>query len=673
MSLEEFNKRFIAKFGSLDVTMDGDFTGVRNTYWTHNCGKHDPVTKNGWGWLEGTDKLCRPCFYENKKAAAKAAKPGYNPPNFDSTLEKAKIKYNNRYTYVVPENSHTLRHSTIIEITCTVHNQTFSTSLVNHAVHQIHGGCTKCRYENQVTDEEYQIRIDNKLSNTPEILSVLKLTTKYHPDNDVEIECKLHGKSITTLGKFLGRAKPCVKCRPAGPSPVDLIVKDPDIQNVIDIASDKFDNNYEYDITSTLSNPSSSDIINIRCKLHDVTISNSMLNHVNSKTGLCKDCGQDARVKGKQKPENELIDMIDKVIADNSNIVRITKLDDKYTLKGKVEIECKIHGCETIDLATVIVHRKKGCFKCCFDGTKKIHEKSQDDFDVELRKTKPDIKYDLLEEWRGNSTLVRVYCGNVEHDPEDRKASALLGKYACLQCAYSSPHYKQMNIKSYDDWLKEATAMYGTRFTYELLEEWRGVENTKIKVTCPDHPDANDITTPTQHLRRSNGCVDCSFGKQVSDGELEWFFYLSDPNIITQYKVPNSGRAGAVDGYDPTTNTLFMYHGTHWHGDFREKSPSDVNKNNGMTYQELNDRTKRMEQKYLDMGYNLKIIWEIDWNNFKQKNRITFDIGIDTTGKKKVIRVRTMRYKTLMKPLPKLILEEIKSNRKPLGDDLFEW
>lgn len=64
-----------------------------------------------------------------------------------------------------------------------------------------------------------------------------------------------------------------------------------------------------------------------------------------------------------------------------------------------------------------------------------------------------------------------------------------------------------------------------------------------------------------------------------------------------------------VDGYDPQTNTVYLYHGGFWHGDLSKYDPDEKHPIVGLTMKELYENTKRYEQTIIDAGYNLVVMW----------------------------------------------------------------
>lgn len=64
-----------------------------------------------------------------------------------------------------------------------------------------------------------------------------------------------------------------------------------------------------------------------------------------------------------------------------------------------------------------------------------------------------------------------------------------------------------------------------------------------------------------------------------------------------------------MDGYEPTTKTVFQYHGCHFHG-----CPVHCKQDNA---RELFQKTQQQDQKIRDAGYNLVVVWECETPGYK--------------------------------------------------------
>ena len=71
------------------------------------------------------------------------------------------------------------------------------------------------------------------------------------------------------------------------------------------------------------------------------------------------------------------------------------------------------------------------------------------------------------------------------------------------------------------------------------------------------------------------------------------------------------------DGYCKEINTIYEYHGDYWHGNPKIYSCDTINKITKTTMGELYKKTVERERKIKELGYNLVVMWEIDWKQIK--------------------------------------------------------
>ena len=102
--------------------------------------------------------------------------------------------------------------------------------------------------------------------------------------------------------------------------------------------------------------------------------------------------------------------------------------------------------------------------------------------------------------------------------------------------------------------------------------------------------------------------------------QILWLNLLSKLNNIhiqhavndSEYKIPNTRYY--ADGYCKETNTIYEFHGDYWHGCPKRYNPNALNQVCNKTFKELYENTLKKEQTIKDLGYNLVVIWESDWN-----------------------------------------------------------
>jgi hypothetical protein len=100
-------------------------------------------------------------------------------------------------------------------------------------------------------------------------------------------------------------------------------------------------------------------------------------------------------------------------------------------------------------------------------------------------------------------------------------------------------------------------------------------------------------------------------GRGKSQEETEWLDKIGVHPDYRQHKITSiSGKTYIVDGYDPSTNTVYEWNGSFWHGnpdyyDLNENHPIVKN----LTYGEIYKKTIDRQQDILDSGFNLIVEW----------------------------------------------------------------
>ncbi|ASV44136.1 hypothetical protein PBI_SCTP2_121 [Salicola phage SCTP-2] len=76
-----------------------------------------------------------------------------------------------------------------------------------------------------------------------------------------------------------------------------------------------------------------------------------------------------------------------------------------------------------------------------------------------------------------------------------------------------------------------------------------------------------------------------------------------------------------VDGFDPETNTVYQFHGDYWHGNPDVYDQNRTHGHRNVTYRELYENTKRIDNEIEGYGYNLVIMWENDYRRQRASYR----------------------------------------------------
>ena len=164
-------------------------------------------------------------------------------------------------------------------------------------------------------------------------------------------------------------------------------------------------------------------------------------------------------------------------------------------------------------------------------------------------------------------------------------------------------------IYSNDEYIKKVRLVHGNKYDYSKVS----YENShkKICIICKKHGDF--FQTPNSHLN-GNGCPKCIH--IISKSEIEFLNYVNISNkseVRQKYIKPYK-----VDAYDIKTNTIYEFLGNYYHGNPTLFDLSDYNKKCHKTFGELYQRTFEKFKKLKSFGYNIKYIWELEWEKYKK-------------------------------------------------------
>ncbi len=147
----------------------------------------------------------------------------------------------------------------------------------------------------------------------------------------------------------------------------------------------------------------------------------------------------------------------------------------------------------------------------------------------------------------------------------------------------------------------------------------------KVNLRCVEH-DVWFSQHVGSHLNKRFGCPACkrvqqaaitkemhnqgilggkSF-KSVSKLETAWLNGLNVPE--RQFRLKDVENYN-VDGYDPATNTVYLFHGRFWHGCPETYHPEETHPIIGLKMKELHESTITWERKIINAGYNLVVKW----------------------------------------------------------------
>lgn len=257
--------------------------------------------------------------------------------------------------------------------------------------------------------------------------------------------------------------------------------------------------------------------------------------------------------------------------------------------RNKITIICPNHGEFMLRPDIHIGNRCGGCPKCGI-GTMGLKEF------IDKANIIHNNKYDYSNvDCVNNKTKVIITC-SIHGDFEQTPSKHIIGQ-GCPFCNRSEicGSKKMTN----DEFINNANKIHQNRYTYNKTMYTYAKE--KVWVTCPLHGDFN--ITPDSHLRGS-GCKKC--GHNVSLSGDKWLDSFNNKNIEREVVIKIGDRKFKVDGIDYTTNTIYEYFGSFWHGD---PTKNGVHPILNKTYKELYDKTIDKINYIKSHGFNIIQKW----------------------------------------------------------------
>ena len=409
-------------------------------------------------------------------------------------------------------------------------------------------------------------------------------------DLNVIIICKMHGEFLQTPYTHL-HSNGCKKC-----GYENLKLKK--LGNTEDfIKKSKLKHNDKYDYSKVVYKNAKSHVT-IICKIHGEFIQTPD-KHLQ---GGCKKCGINSATL-KQRGNTE--EFIKKAIKIHGDIYNYSKLN-YISCYDKVVIICKIHGEFLQQPASHI--QGNGCKKC---GTENAQLKQADNTETFIKKAVKihgDIyNYSKLNYINTNKKII-IICE--KHGDFLQQPNNHLQGQGCNKCGTENAHLKQTD--NTETFIKKAVKIHGDKYNYSKVNYIKSVEN--VIITCKIHGDFYQI--PSTHLSGC-GCSKCTM--RYSKKAINYLNFISKFNDIyiqhaendKEYLIPNTKYK--ADGYCISTNTIYEFHGTIYHGDPRLCNPNECNYLK-QKYGDLYKKTIEREKLITSLGYKLVVMWEYDWN-----------------------------------------------------------
>jgi hypothetical protein len=169
-----------------------------------------------------------------------------------------------------------------------------------------------------------------------------------------------------------------------------------------------------------------------------------------------------------------------------------------------------------------------------------------------------------------------------------------------------------------EEFIKKAKLKHGDKYDYSKVEYL--TSKTKVIIICKIHGDFEQ--SPNSHISQKQGCPKCNPCGYSKKAIKYLNFIATYNNILIQHAENNSEyiiptTKCKADGFCAETNTIYEFHGTVYHGDPRVCNTNEYNYL-GKKYGELYEKTLEREKMIKELGYQLVVMWEYDWDKINK-------------------------------------------------------
>jgi hypothetical protein len=327
--------------------------------------------------------------------------------------------------------------------------------------------------------------------------------------------------------------------------------------------------------------------------------------HSHLKNHGCKKCGiKNRNINHSSNTEKFIIKA--KIL--HNNFYNYSKTIYK-NYNEKVIIICKEHG-EFLQKPKEHLNNH-GCKKC--DIQKKYNEQF-----IKKCIEKHGNLYDYTNsKYINSNTKIKIICK--EHGEFKQKPAKHIQNGGCKKCGVLKSSKKKSS--NTNDFIIKSKTIHNEIYDYSKVNYINN--RVKVIIICNKHGVFNQ--TPADHLNGS-GCPKCY--SNYSKVQIQWLEFLEKYYNINikhamnggEFRIPNTRYSS--DGYCKETNTIYEFHGDYYHGNPKIFKPEEINKLCKTTQGELYQKTLEKEQKIKELGFNLIVIWELDWYKINKSIKI---------------------------------------------------
>ncbi len=402
----------------------------------------------------------------------------------------------------------------------------------------------------------------------------------------IEVICKKHGSFLIRPSAHILQKQGCRKCSVENKRFTnDQFLKKANLLHK---------NKYDYSLINYITNKI---LVNIKCLKHGI-FSMRPDSHLNGQG--CPMCGIERRSKKITLSKEKFIDKCKLIHKDKYDYS-----DSIYMgVAKKIEIKCNKCLKKFKQRAGNHLYLKQECPNCYFNN-KSINNES---FIKKATAIHNNIYDYSLINYIDCFTPVSIKCNKCKKIFNQRPSDHLNG-HGCKFCHIEN----QKN--TINEIIERSIKTHGDKYDYSL-SEYTGCQN-KIKIRCKK---CNHVfkQLPYNHFGAGHGCPKCfrmeNSKKYISKSEMEFLDYVKIPNTKEnrQFFIKNI----LVDGID-NKNNVYEFLGDYWHGNPKKYNHNDINKVCNKTFKKLYDETVDRFIFLKENGYNVKYIWESDWEKFR--------------------------------------------------------
>lgn len=449
------------------------------------------------------------------------------------------------------------------------------------------------------TIDNYKEQANIKHNNKYDYSCITELLKR---DTKVNIICPIHGIFEQSFHKHLS-GNGCKKCG-IKKRANEKIKKAND--KFVKEASELHSNKYDYSKSNYIS---AKENIIITCPIHG-DFEQTPNRHLGG--AGCRKCANDKTQERMSIPWN--------IYEEDLHNIHANKYDYSNVIWKGVDIDiivvCPIHG--EFEIRPADHKRGRGCQKCSKETHIQYNKLDTDKF-IEKSIQIWGNEYDYSKtKYLGANDKVIIMCnkhGEFEQLPSNHY------KYGCASCGREkNVRNNELKEKCKKDFEMKSNIVHNNMYNYTKSDYINAT--TKIIVICNDHGEF--YVSPNNHLR-GKGCPNCR--PKYSKKQIEWLNLISKLNNVNIQHAKNENEfiipttKYKADGFCKETNTIYEFHGDLWHGNPKIFNPDDISYF-GVKYGELYKNTLKREQLIRDLGYNLVVIWEYDWNKINKSIKI---------------------------------------------------